>query len=385
MFSAARSNGFLSSSSSEDDEVDALFGSSTRSQRPPKPIVGTKSSFILGDKLGEGAYATVKEGIDQSTLRIVAVKILDLRRLKRVRNSSENIKREVAIQKRLKRHPNLIELIDVIRNGGKPKMYIILEMSTGCTLQTLLDTAPNGKLCESQVASFAYQTLFGLQYMHGRGVVHRDIKPANLMVNVDGTLKISDFGVAEFLNEYNPDDNVSRTSGSPVFQAPEIARGDHDYSGSKVDVWALGVTVYMLLSGKTPFNGETLVSLFQNISVGKFDMLSDVSADCKDVISKFLTISWHDRPTVDEMLKHPWIVQGSSTLSDDAKTELGWRPIPKREFGIMEVVKRMYMFDDDVQTPGSATNSGPRGSDLGRPSPSAQHSTSSFSSDFWNM
>lgn len=351
MFCPSTTN-FLSSSSSEDGDEDdsiSLFGTSvSHPRRAPKRIVGSKSSFILGDKLGEGAHATVREGIDERSLRIVAVKILDLQRLRRIRGGLDALDREVAVMKVLKRHRNLIELIDVIRQRPpKSKMYIILEMATGGTVQELLDSSPQKRLCELQVANLAFQALTGLQYMHGRGVVHRDIKPANLMLTSDGTLKISDFGVAERLNEYKASDNVTRTSGSPAFQAPEIARGEPDYSGMKVDVWALGVTIYFLLSGRIPFQGDTLVALFEHIGVGHFEPLSDVTDECKDVITRMLTVSWHDRASVESLLKHPWILRGSSEPSSQRMSDTGWVPVPKKEFGILDVVKRMYVSEDE--------------------------------------
>lgn len=347
----ASSSGFLSSDSSDDDDDDdddgnnsaTVFSTNSRPFRPPKSIKGTKTSFILGARLGEGAYAVVKEGIDEQSLRMVAVKVLDLRRIRRIRGGFEAIEREVSVQKRLKRHENLIELIDVIRQQSpKMKMYIVLEMATGCSVQELVDSSPGKRLCESQVANFMHQTLTGLQYMHGKGVVHRDIKPSNMMLSVNGVLKISDFGVAEFLDEYNSEDNVSRTSGSPAFQAPEIANGDHGYSGMKTDVWALGVSLYMLLTGRVPFEGSSLVSLFESISCGVYEPIEDISSEAQDVISRMLTVSWKDRASVDELLKHPWVARGAVKLSFDEKGKRGWIRIPKKEFGILEVLKQMF-------------------------------------------
>lgn len=346
------SSGFLSSDSfddddDEDDDDASYFGTPRpRPTRPPKSIKGTKTSFILGAKLGEGAYAVVKEGIDEKSLRIVAVKILDLRRIRRVRGGVEAIEREVSVQKRLKRHQNLIELIDVIRQQPpKMKMHIILEMATGCSVHELAENAPEKRLCESQVANFTHQALTGLHYMHGKGVVHRDIKPSNMMLSANGVLKISDFGVAEFLDEYNSDDNVTRTSGSPAFQAPEIANGEHGYSGMKVDVWALGVSMYMLLMGRIPFQGETLVALFENISRGQYEPLIDISSEAQDVVAKMLTVSWRERASVEELLKHPWVARGAVQISPEEKENRGWMVIPKKEFGILEVVKRMFEED----------------------------------------
>lgn len=343
---------FLSSSSDDDDDDNELFGLSTNSvsfvrEAVPKPksITGTKSSFIIGHKLGEGAYATVKEGIDERSLRIVAVKVLDLRRLRKVRGGIEAIEREVAVMKRLKRHPNLIELIDVVRAPAKSKMYIILEMANGCTVQELAESVSGKRVPESQVAHFVYQTLKGLQYMHGKGVVHRDIKPSNMMLTSAGELKITDFGVAEFLDNYNSEDNVSRTSGSPAFQAPEIAKGDEDYSGMKVDVWALGVTMYLLLSGKIPFEAENLLSLFELIGEGRYEEPEDMNLVCRDVISRMLRVNWKERESVDDLLKHPWVVRGGQQLSEQQRQEKGWISVTRREFGILDIVKRMYEMD----------------------------------------
>lgn len=344
---------FYDSSSSSGDDDDDVFGAlspaPSRSHKPPKRVRGSRTTFILGDKLGEGAYATVKEGIDENSLRIVAVKILDLRRLRRQRVLA-SVDREVAVQKALKRHRNIIEQIDVIRPAApKTSMYIVLEMATGCTVADMLKASPNNCLVESQVANLCYQTLCGLAYIHGKGVVHRDIKPDNLMLLVDGTLKISDFGVAEFLNKYEEDDNVTRTSGSPAFQAPEIARGDTDYSGTKVDVWALGVTVYMLLSGSVPFKGDMLLALFDNIVSGDYKQLEDVSPECQEAISAMLTMKWEERPGVEQLLRLPWFTDiGAVERSQQEKENLGWMPVPKKQFRILDVVKRMYMNDEDV-------------------------------------
>lgn len=349
----AQSSSFLSTSSSSDDESDDFFGYPSSLQRrrsyaKPKTVRGTKTSFILGGKLGEGAYGIVKEGIDEQSLRIVAVKVLDLRRLRKLRGGMEGVEREVAVQKRLKRHVNLIELIDVVRQPAKNKMYIVLEMANGCTAHELADAVEGKRLPESQVANFTFQTLKGLQYMHGKGVVHRDIKPSNLILNVSGDLKISDFGVAEFLNEYNVDDQVSRTSGSPAFQAPEIATGVQGYSGMKVDVWALGVSVYLLLTGKIPFESDNLVALFDLIAKGEYEEPTSLNEGCRDVLRAMLTVDWEKRSSVDDLLKHPWVVRGGAELSEAQRIEKGWVPIPRKDFRILEVVKRMY--NTEVET-----------------------------------
>lgn len=291
-------------------------------------------------------------------MRIVAVKVLDLRRLRKIRGGVQAIEREVAVQKRLKRHRNLIELIDVVRVPSKSRMYIVLEMANGCTVQQLADSAPDHRLPESQVSNFAAQTLKGLQYMHGKGVVHRDIKPSNLMLTAKGDLMISDFGVAEFLSEYNDDDNVTRTSGSPAFQAPEIATGAPGYSGRKVDVWALGVTVYFLLTGKIPFEADNLLVLFDLIGKGEYEEPEWMSESCADCIRAMLTVDWDKRMSVDELLRHPWISRGAVELTAQQREQRGWITVPKMDLGILDIVKNMYKSEDVASSP-QATASAP--------------------------
>lgn len=342
---------FSSSSSDDHDQSTPHFYPSTaiyRKPTTPRTIYGKgDNQFILGPKIGEGAYAIVREAIHSKSLRIVAVKVLDDRRLRKIRGAADAVKREFDIHKSLGKHDNLIQLIDVIRPPTRSKIYIILEMANGCTLQELADNVPQKQLPELQVANIAFQALRGLAYIHGKGVVHRDIKPANLMLNITGVVKISDFGVAEFLDKYDSEDHVRRTSGSPAFQAPEIAKGDLEYSGMKVDVWALGVTIYLLLTGKIPFHSETLLGLFDVIKQGEYDEPDILSMESKTCIRRMLTLDWHQRASVAELLRDPWIRKGDVTLSNEQKLTKGWVAVPRKEFGIMDVLKRMYNTDDD--------------------------------------
>lgn len=300
---------------------------------------------MLGNKLGDGAFATVKEAIDETTLRIVAVKAIDTRRIRKLRGGLDAVQREIAVQKRL-RHDNVIELIDVVRVPNKSRLYIVLELANGCSVEELAALG-DGKLPEHQVANIVAQTLAALHYMHGRGVVHRDVKPSNLMLSASGVVKISDFGVAEFLDEYKDDDNVSRTSGSPAFQAPEIATGEIKYSGMKVDVWALGVTTYLLLTGKVPFFSESLVGLFDVIGKGVYETPENVSEGARDVIRRMLTVDWRQRAGVDELLKHSWITKAGIEKSESSGWRSTWVDIPKRDSSVMPILKRMYNDEKD--------------------------------------
>lgn len=174
--------------------------------------------YIMGDLLGEGAYGKVKEVLDSETLCRRAVKILKKKKLRKIMNGEQNVQRyenffsrlesleliisiilfasrEIQLQKGLD-NKHVIKLLEVLYNDEKQKMYIVMEHCVG-GLQDLLESTASKKLPIWQAHNYFCQLLDGLLYLHSKGIIHKDIKPGNLLLALDGTLKISDFGVAE--------------------------------------------------------------------------------------------------------------------------------------------------------------------------------------------
>lgn len=264
--------------------------------------------YLMGDLLGEGAQGKVKEAVDSESLRRVAIKIINLRQLRKVRNAEENLRHELSIHRRLKQ-ANVVELIEEFRVAEKEKLYVVLELVNGGSLQQLADSMPDHILPERLTARFTRMLFHGLAYCHSKGIVHRDIKPSNLMVSTDGVLKISDFGVSEELDKYSGADTCSKSRGSPAFQPPEVASGSLQFSGFKVDVWASGVSLFLLTTGQVPFSGTSLINLFENISRGEYRVPEKIRANAPlvELLQGLLECDETARWSVGDALKHRWL------------------------------------------------------------------------------
>lgn len=260
--------------------------------------------YVMGDLLGEGAYGKVKEVLDSETLCRRAVKILKTRKLRRIPNGEQNVQREIQLLKILK-NKNVISLVDVLYNEQKQKMYLILEYCVG-GLQDMLESAPKKKFPLWQAHGYFCQLIDGLEYLHSKGIVHKDIKPGNLLLALDGTLKISDFGVAEALDMFAEDDTCTTGQGSPAFQPPEIANGHETFAGFKVDIWSSGVTLYNITTGQYPFEGDNIYRLFENIGKGEYSIPAEIENPLRNLIESMLQKEPEKRISIQHIRQHPW-------------------------------------------------------------------------------
>uniref|UniRef100_A0A914X0Z0 non-specific serine/threonine protein kinase n=1 Tax=Plectus sambesii TaxID=2011161 RepID=A0A914X0Z0_9BILA len=267
-----------------DGFVDELFV-----KKGPKMLGG----YLFGDALGEGSYAKVKECLEERTLVRRAVKIIKHSRLRKIMNGQANVAREMRILRRM-RHVNVIKLIDVFRNDEKQKLYMVFEYCVG-SLQQMLDAAPDKRFPEFQSHEYFAQLINGLEYLHSQGVIHKDIKPGNLLLALDETLKISDMGVAEELDQFSTEDWCQHGQGTPKFQSPEVAAGLlNQFHGRPVDVWACGVTLYNFVSGEYPFDGDVIMRLYENICHQPLQMPKTI--DLKASLCELLTSMLHKNP-----------------------------------------------------------------------------------------
>jgi len=300
----------------------------TQVQYKSRDHIKLVGDYAIGRRLGEGSYGRVKEGVHLNTKRRVAIKIYSRKRIKAIAGAEESSAKEIEILKSLQ-HVNVVYAIDSFVNEQKEKIYIVMEYVNGGTLQGLLDKAPESRLPLRQVRQIFKGTIKGLLYLQGQGIVHRDIKPDNILLTVDGEVKITDFGVAvripdakRFLTEEFPisedvPDPFKTGEGSPAFQPPECQEieSNPDLNGAKkrtkfpfkLDVWSSGVVLFIMATGKYPFESKNLLSLFASIARGEYKIPDFIDDILRDLISGILTINPKDRLSFVQIQKHPWM------------------------------------------------------------------------------
>ena len=204
---------------------------------------------ILG-KIGTGGMADVYKAKDHKLNRFVAVKVLK----PEFREDTTFIRkfRSEAQAAAVLTHPNIVNVFDVGDDNGV--YYIVMELIEGITLKEYI--SKKGKLSVKESTSIAIQVSMGLEAAHSHGIVHRDVKPQNIIISMDGKVKVTDFGIARAASSNTISSNVM---GSVHYSSPEQVRGG--YSDEKSDIYSLGITLYEMVTGKVPFDGDTTVAI----------------------------------------------------------------------------------------------------------------------------
>eukprot|EP01103_Thecamoeba_quadrilineata_P015315 TRINITY_DN47_c0_g2_i1.p1 TRINITY_DN47_c0_g2~~TRINITY_DN47_c0_g2_i1.p1 ORF type:complete len:351 (+),score=79.01 TRINITY_DN47_c0_g2_i1:129-1181(+) len=260
--------------------------------------------YELGKEIGKGGFSVVVEGTHKQSREKFAVKCI-----KKTMVEGDDIKllkREIQIMKKVS-HPNVLKLYEVFEN--EEEFFLVMELVTGKELFDKI--VEKGQYSEAGASNIVRQIVSAVEYLHQNGIAHRDLKPENLLsaeVNGEEIIKIADFGFSKNFGE----EKLMTSCGSPGYVAPEVLTCEsYDMS---VDLWSIGVIIYILLCGYPPFYADNAPALFKKIMEVKYDFddpsWNDVSEAAKNLIRHLLVKDPKKRYTAQQCLQDPW-VQGT--------------------------------------------------------------------------
>lgn len=215
-----------------------------------------KAGMVIGEryevisKIGAGGMADVYKAKDNKLNRFVAVKVMKSE-FREDKTFITKFKREAQAAAGLA-NPNIVNVFDVGEDDGIN--YIVMELVEGITLKEYI--GKKGRLSVREATSIAIQVSMGLEAAHAQNIVHRDVKPQNIIISTDGKVKVTDFGIARAASSNTISSNAM---GSVHYSSPEQVRGG--YADSKSDIYSVGITVYEMLTGRVPFDGDTTVAI----------------------------------------------------------------------------------------------------------------------------
>ncbi|CAG9471965.1 serine/threonine protein kinase, putative [Plasmodium vivax] len=267
------------------------------------PIQGKlKNNFIVNDyivqkRIGSGGFGIVFQGIHIQTKQKVALKFipksnfLDVTDVHRVFIEIQTLRGLI--------HNNIIKMYDV--NHFENHVCLIMEYAINGDLKNYI-LKNNGYLSEKEAHDLFVQIIRGVYYCHSKHIVHRDLKLENILLDKNMTCKIADFGLSDFVNV---DQNIKTEAGTKAYIAPEIIFNQTiNYSVFKLDIWSLGILLYIMTQGFPPFKYvEDDIKYFDSSTL---NYPNDISDDLKNLISLMLNVDPNKRPIIVEILNHRW-------------------------------------------------------------------------------
>ncbi|URE10216.1 cbl-interacting protein kinase [Musa troglodytarum] len=224
--------------------------------------------YEVGRLLGKGTFAKVYYARNLRTSQSVAVKVIDKEKVLKV-GLIDQIKREISVM-RLVKHPNVVQLYEVM--ATKSKIYFLIS---------------------------------AIDFCHSRGVYHRDLKPENLLLDENGNLKVSDFGLSALAESKQQDGLLHTTCGTPAYVAPEVI-GRKGYDGAKADTWSCGIILFVLMAGYLPFHNSNLMEMYRKIGRADFKCPLWFSSDVRRLLVRILDPNPSSRISLAKIMETPW-------------------------------------------------------------------------------
>uniref|UniRef100_A0A4W6E5B1 non-specific serine/threonine protein kinase n=1 Tax=Lates calcarifer TaxID=8187 RepID=A0A4W6E5B1_LATCA len=286
-------------------------------------IIGRRVGFYkVRGEIGYGTFSRVKMAFHALTKDKVALKILDKTRLDF--QAQRLLSREISSMESLQ-HPNVVRLYEVVETPSR--LYLVLEYAGGGDLHNRI--CNDGKFSDNASKITFAQILSAIKYMHSINIIHRDLKAENVLFTSSGCVKVADFGFSTRVS--NRSDALDTFCGSPPYAAPELFR-DECYLGPPVDVWAMGVLLFFMVTGTMPFRAETMGKLRRCIIEGAYTIPPWVPGPCQRLIKGILKPVPAERYAIDQMMgcdwllpvEFPWVMEEEDKEVKSSLEELGF-------------------------------------------------------------
>ncbi|KAA8515092.1 hypothetical protein F0562_018121 [Nyssa sinensis] len=325
------------------------------------PLLGR---YEIGKLLGQGTFAKVYHARNIQTNENVAIKVIDKEKILKVGLMAQ-VKREISILRRV-RHPNIVQLFEVM--ATKAKIFFVMEYVRG---GELFNKVAKGRLKEQIARKYFQQLISAVGFCHARGVFHRDLKPENLLLDENGDLKVSDFGLSAVSDQIQQDGLFHTFCGTPAYVAPEVL-GRKGYDAAKVDIWSCGIILFVLMAGYLPFHDQNIMSLYKKIYKGEFRCPRWFSPELIRLLSRLLDTNPETRITIPDIMNNKWFKKGfkhikfyieddrlcsvpdddADSSSDQSVSESEWEMVSRRKVASLPRPASLNAFDIISFSPG---------------------------------
>ena len=264
-----------------------------------------KEYIVDKKRIGKGSFSTIYKCRHNLNNKQYALKEINIDKNKN--KIKMNIKREFEIMRKLN-HENIVKIHDVIIDTRLNNIYFIMDYYEYGDLSQFLNKTP---LKEKFSRKYMKQLSNGLKYLLDNNILHRDLKPQNILLSKNYDIKLTDFGFATY---YNKDSIINTLCGSPMYMAPEIiTKNGYNYNS---DLWSVGIILYEMIHGYTPFNVANFIDLIKEIKKKNIKIKMDISKDCQELIYSLCKTNPNERLSWNEFFNHKWFTN-NEVINDE--------------------------------------------------------------------